>query len=410
MTRRDFLRSGAAAAAGASLAPAAFPSVQPGERPAPPEAAAPPLPPPPPRAQYEDRIARVQELLRAAKVEALLEVPGPGMLYLTGLALERSDRLVGVVVPASGPISLYCPLADQALAAEGPLPIEDVRLWEERDDPIALLSKHIRKLDVSRLAIGSRCWYDEFASIHGEMPKVTLVTTSAFVGALRERKSPEEMALVAAAASIAEQAAETALAGAREGMREADLAEAAEDRVRSAGAAAVVAAQSGPNTAVPRRPAGERRLAAGDVVVVIVSAQVRGYWAEVARTGVLGRPTGRMKLIHETLRTAQDLALERARPGAIASSVDQIARAAVGGRGFAKFYLHSLGRGLGLERIELPHLSPGYLGALGSGAPITLAPGVYTPGEYGIRIGDVMELTPDGSRLLTTPPAELTSI
>src|SRR5206468_3840697 len=109
----------------------------------------------------------------------------------------------------------------------------------------------------------------------------------------------------------------------------------------------------------PHNPTGDRRLAAGDVVLIDFGAEVNGYWSDISRPAVLGTATGRMKLIHATIRQAQDLALERAKPDALCAALDQVARATIGGRGFFKFILHRLGHGIGLDGHEPPWLTIG---------------------------------------------------
>ena len=227
------------------------------------------------------------------------------------------------------------------------------------------------------------------------------------VGYLREHKSPDDVAFMRAAIDITERAIGLALAEAREGMREDELEGVIVSHIAKLGARGDGLVQFGPRSAVPHNQAGDRRLAAGDVILIDFGAQVNGYWSDISRPAVFGKATGRMKLVHETIRQAQDVALERARPGMPCESLDQVARAMIGGKGFFKFLLHRLGHGIGLDGHEPPWLTIGNSVKLALGNVATLEPGIYTPGEYGIRIEDMMEVTEQGGRLLSHPPSAI---
>ena len=408
MNRRDFLLSGGAAAAGLAAVGAA--GATPGAGVQAPAVAA--LPPPLGRASFVTRMESARALMRELKVNLLIETPGTNFRYLTGLGLHRSERLIAFVLPLVDPPLLLGPMFERDLLAGSPAGIEEIRTWEEQEDPFEHLEKILRKADASdkRICIGATTWYDDFVRLQMRLPKLTFMSTSPVIGYLREHKSPDEVACMQAAVDITERAITEALIEAKEGMREDELSGLLLARIAAMGARGGGLVQFGPRSAVPHNPTSDRRLAAGDVILIDFGAEVNGYWSDISRPAVFGKASGRMKLVHETIRSAQDAALERARPSTPCESLDMVARAAIGGRGFFKFLLHRLGHGIGLDGHEPPWLTIGNNTKLEVGNVATLEPGIYTPGEYGIRIEDMIEVTAQGGRLLSHPPAGILEI
>ncbi|MGH9870271.1 MAG: M24 family metallopeptidase [Candidatus Polarisedimenticolia bacterium] len=350
---------------------------------------------------------KARELMAGHKVSHLIAVPGPDMFYLTGLPLRRADRFSALALHATAAPILLCPVMDRGLVQAGPGAVEDVRYFDDSEDPITLMSKHLKKTDASFVALSGQTWYEEFVPLHADLPKITFAAAHPYVGIPRQVKSIEEIQLIRSVARLVQGAVDAALAELREGMRESEVALRVESWLRERGAVAEGTVQSGPRTESPRLPAGDRRIANGDLVVVSYGASVHGYWARVSRTAVLGKATGRMKMIHQALRDAQDFAQERVKPDLPPAAIDQVARAALGKRGFIKLLLHSAGNGCGVEPVEAPYISPGYFTRLAAGNVFTLGQGVYTSGEYGIRLEDMAQVTPDGAKWMTAPPAGL---
>ncbi len=408
--RRGFLRAGAAlAAAAATLGGTMAREETARAEPAAPPAGS-PLPPPLPREFHLGRLQQSVELMRGQKVSHLVCSPGPDLFYLTGLALERGDRFSGLIVPVDGPAVLVCPIEDRGIVESGPRVVEEIVYYEDTEDPLTVAAKQLKKGNASSIALGGRVWYEEFVPLYTDLPKLTFSLGFPFVGALRQKKSIEEIALLETAAGLAREAAESGVAGLKEGMREEEIELSLVTRLRARGSRAIVLVQSGPRTLAPRAHAGDRAIGRGDTVVITCDAEVRGYRARVSRSAVLGGATGRMKLIQQTVLEGQAFVFERVKPTVPAPTLDQTMRATLGKRGFLKQLLHATGAGCGLEYPEPPFLSPGYFGRLEQGNVFTVGQGVYTAGDYGLRQEDVLLVTADGARWLSTPATSLVEI
>jgi Xaa-Pro dipeptidase len=162
----------------------------------------------------------------------------------------------------------------------------------------------------------------------------------------------------------------------------------------------------GASSALPHGSRQPRELKEGDVVLIDGGCTVEGYQSDVTRTGVLGKPPQKAVDAFHTLRKSQDAALDLARAGRKAGSVDAAARAAVTNAGYGrdyKFFTHRVGHGIGLDGHEYPYLVRGNDTLLEAGMTFSNEPGIYVPGEFGVRCEDDMVIMADGPAQLLTP-------
>src|SRR6202008_3686623 len=156
-------------------------------------------------------------------------------------------------------------------------------------------------------------------------------------------------------------------------------------------------------------PHGSRqaqKLKEGDVVLIDGGCTVDGYESDVTRIGVLAKPSEKIQRVYEIVRKAQDAALDTARAGKFSGSVDDAARGVITTAGYGpdyKFFTHRLGHGIGLDGHEHPYLVRGSKTVLAPGMTFSNEPGIYIPGEFGLRCEDDMVITADGPAQLLTP-------
>jgi Xaa-Pro aminopeptidase len=240
---------------------------------------------------------------------------------------------------------------------------------------------------------------------------VELVPTAGVVQRLRAAKEPEELEEIRRAARIlndvyARLAGETLV-----GKRERDVAWWFEEALHEEGADGLafdVTVASGPNGAFPHHHTGNRKIRAGEAVVVDAGAKVDGYCSDCTRTFATGPLPDELRRAYETCRAAQEAALAEVKAGADARELDQVARNEIAGGGFE--VLHGLGHGVGLEVHELPVLRPTAEGALAAGNVVTVEPGVYLPGLGGVRIEDLAIVGENGADVLTPFTKDLVTL
>ncbi|MGH9870731.1 MAG: M24 family metallopeptidase [Candidatus Polarisedimenticolia bacterium] len=235
-----------------------------------------------------------------------------------------------------------------------------------------------------------------------------LVPCRGLIEGLRSRKDSHEMALLEKAARIAADALASALSLVRPGVAERDVAEEVERRMKQAGAEGAAfppIVASGPRAALPHGRASERRIEAGDLVVIDIGARFEGYHSDMTRTVCAGRPHQESEQIHAVVREAQRRAIDMVRPGVSARDVDAAAREVIAAAGFGDRFTHGTGHGVGLEVHEAPRLGPRSEDVLDAGMVITIEPGIYLSDRTGVRIEDMVAVTPSGSRTLTPAAA-----
>ncbi|HEY7455937.1 MAG TPA: aminopeptidase P family protein [Solirubrobacterales bacterium] len=235
------------------------------------------------------------------------------------------------------------------------------------------------------------------------------VAAGGAVEKLRRVKDEAELAAIGAAAELADEVWGWSLEQGLGGRSERDVARAAEARIRELGAEpsfpAIVA--TGPNGALPHAEPGEREIAAGELVVFDMGAKLDGYCSDGTRTFAVGEPGERAREVYEVVRAAQAAALDAVGAGIGGEALDGVAREAIAAAGHGEHFGHGLGHGVGLEVHEAPRLSPRSEDELAAGEVVTIEPGVYLPGELGVRIEDLVVVTEDGCRNLSSLPKDL---
>lgn len=165
---------------------------------------------------------------------------------------------------------------------------------------------------------------------------------------------------------------------------------------------------AGENSAVPHHEPTDRQIAMGDMLKIDFGAMVDGYHADCTRTFIVAaEPTGRQSEVFSVVEEAARAARIALGPEVSIAAVDSAARTVIGDAGFGDRFIHGLGHGVGLEVHESPLLSNSVEGTLAPGNVVTIEPGVYLPGEFGVRIEDVCQVTESGHRVLTDMPREL---
>ena len=196
----------------------------------------------------------------------------------------------------------------------------------------------------------------------------------------------------------------------RPGVTEVEVAAAIEYEARSAGAEGMsfpTILASGTRSAIVHGRASGARIPRRGFVVCDFGVILAGYCSDRTRTVHVGRPSGEARRLYEAVLEAQQAAIAAVRPGATAAEVDGAARRVLRKRKLARYFTHSTGHGLGLEIHEAPRLAMGQTQKLEPGMVITIEPGAYVPGKWGVRIEDVVVVTPSGCEVLTPTDKEL---
>ena len=322
--------------------------------------------------------------------------------YLTGFSTNPHERLMALVIRDAQAVLVVPGLEEESAtaAARG----VSVRAWLDGEDPWEVVGP---ALGTETLLLGvekGHLTLSRWERLQALAGAVKALDVGAEVRRLRLRKTPAEIEKLERAARLTDEVAELVLSELEPGVTELAVASSIERHLAAAGSRPSFGTivQSGPNSAQPHLGPSDRRLAAGDLVLLDFGADCDGYKADITRTVVLGEPDARQRELHSLVLSAHDAGVAAVRPGAKVGEVDEAARAVIREGGLADRFIHRLGHGLGLEAHEDPSLDPGGSAVLEEGMVITIEPGVYIPGWGGIRIEDDVVVEGGGCRVLTT--------
>jgi Xaa-Pro dipeptidase len=352
--------------------------------------------------EHRARLARAQRLLAEGGLDAMVVGPGSSLAYFTGAEWGLSERFLGMILGRTGDPVWVAPAFERDRALEKIRLGTDVRVWQEDESPYGLVARALR----DRGAAAGRVGIEEampFAFSDGigqALPAARLASATPVTAGCRTVKDAHELALVRRACAITLVAYRAVFASLAEGQTVAQVSgwvAAAHRRLGVRGGALVL---FGPDAAFPHGTTTPRTLRAGDVVLVDGGCRVHGYESDITRTAVFGAPpTDRQRRIWELVRRAQEAAVAAARPGVECQAVDAAARKVIEDGGFGpgyKYFTHRLGHGIGLDGHEWPYVVRGNRTKLMAGTTFTDEPGVYIPGELGIRHEDTVVVTADG--------------
>jgi Xaa-Pro aminopeptidase len=342
---------------------------------------------------------RLAALVAEGELERFLVTDLVNVRYLTGFGGTNGACVCG------GETRVF--LTDFRYTERAEAEVEGWEVITVRDDWLGGIAAHL----------AGKCGFEDHQMAVRTLKKleeklaegVTMEGAGGTVEKLRRVKDEAELAAIAAAAELADEIWRWSLERGLAGHSELDVANAAEARMRELGAEpsfpTIVAA--GANGALPHAEPGEREIGRGELVVFDMGAKLDGYCSDGTRTFATGALDERARGVYETVREAQEAALGAVVAGAKAEDVDKVARELIAAAGHGERFGHGLGHGVGLEVHEEPRVSPRSEDVLASGEVVTIEPGIYLPGELGVRIEDLVVVTDDGCKNLSGLPKGL---
>lgn len=247
----------------------------------------------------------------------------------------------------------------------------------------------------------------QFNIIRKQFKDIEIVDTDVLsnaINSIRSVKDAEELEYIRRAQEIAENAFDQILKFIKVGVTEREIALELDRLMLEGGAEALsfeTIALSGENTSMPHGVPSDRKVRSGDFVLMDFGAVCNGYHSDMTRTVCVGQPTAEMEDVYNIVLNAQIAALNAAHAGMTGQALDRIARSIIEDAGYGDNFGHSLGHGVGMEIHEKPNASPNYKQSLPEGAVVTVEPGIYIPGKFGVRIEDFVILTENGCINLT---------
>jgi Xaa-Pro dipeptidase len=367
-------------------------------------------------AERQGRLEQARRLMREQGVDALMLTGGTSMVYFTGIGWGLSERLLAAFVPVSGRPFLVTPKFEEERAMEqvalGPMAGgADVYAWEENEDPYALIANGLRSrgLSAATIAVEETVRW-QFSNGVSKLPAVRLTDGTPVTAGCRMVKDAHELALMRHASAVTLKAYEAAWKSLKEGMTQSDFARLVSLAHTQLGFSGAAGVQVGKYSALPHGSATPQVVREGSILLIDGGCKVEGYSSDISRTFVLGTATQRMKDVFEIEHRAQSAALAAAKPGLACEVVDAAARKVIVDAGFGpdyKYFSHRVGHGMGMDGHEWPYLVRGNKLPLAPGMVFSDEPGIYIPGEFGVRLEDDMVITETGAELFTSQSESL---
>jgi Xaa-Pro aminopeptidase len=358
---------------------------------------------------YSHRLERAVREAANAGLTGLVIGPGPDLQYFCGYAPTAITERPTLLVLAGGrePAILVPVLERPDLETTAGAGLLRVVTFSDGQDPYSvaagLLDRH------GAYAISDNCWAIHVLGLQREVAGSTFHALTDALPMLRAVKDDAEITLLAAAAASADACfpaiCEVRFAGRREIDVSHDLADLLVANGHSVVDFAIVA--SGPNGANPHHLASDRVIEEGDMVVLDYGGIMDGYGSDTTRTVHVGDPTDEEVTVHDIVQRAQSAAFEAVRPGVACQEIDRAGRRVIAEEGYAEYFIHRIGHGIGMTTHEPPYMVEGETREIVPGMCFSIEPGIYLPGRFGVRIEDIVLATAEGGRRLNNNPREM---
>lgn len=345
------------------------------------------------------RLGRLRARLRREKLDALIVTNVHNVRYLSGFTGEDSALLVGPRECLLVTDSRFTEAAEKETGPNG------IAVFERKKSLAESLGKLVKKWGAKGVGFeGASMTFDFHRRLSGFLKPGMLRPTERWVEGLRVVKDAAEIRAIRRAIAAAEEAMQAALPAIRPGTSEMDVAAELDHQMRKRGAQASAfptIAAAGERASLPHACPTRRKLKAGEALLLDWGARLEFYNSDLTRVLFLGTIPRSWQERYDAVLGAQQAALRQVRPGAKAKTVDRAARNSLRKKRLAKRFGHGIGHGVGLEVHEDPGLNSRSEARLQAGMVATVEPGVYFPGWGGIRIEDMVLVTPGGKEILT---------
>ena len=359
-----------------------------------------------------NKVKEIQQFLQEQNIDAAFITTPDNVFYVSGFDSEPHERLLGVMVFKEAEPFVICPLmevpdvksAGWSFDVVGHADTEDA--WDVVLDAVkkrgtlptsfAIEKAH---LTVERLERMKELFKDaNFARLDDQL------------NAMRVIKDEDELENLRKAAQFADKAVEIGCQEIAEGKTELEVLMAIEFEMKKQGIQKMsfdTMVLSGPKTASPHGTPGDRKIQKGDFILFDLGVVYNGYCSDITRTVAFGEPSEAQRKIYETVKNAEQAAVDLVRPGVKAMELDKASRDVITGAGYGEYFTHRLGHGLGISVHEYPSITGTNEFVLEEGMVFTIEPGIYHPEVTGVRIEDDVVVTADGVEVLTKFPKEL---
>ncbi len=346
---------------------------------------------------FKRRIEQFKVLMAQNSLDYCIATPGTNFYYMAGIDTFRMERFIGVILAAEGDPFIICPSFEEERLRKETF-INDFYPWKEEDNPYEILGKIIKDRGRKYRTAGLEptTHFETYVKLKEHMTGMEFRDGAFLFSAMRRKKTEEEIEALKKAVDITEENIDYSLKHLKAGMKEHDL------KTYITGDEKLV--QFGETSSYPHSEGGENILQKNDVVLIDKGDIWDKYHSDITRTAYFGMVSEEFLKIWHIVRQARDGAIEKAGPGIPCELVDKAARDVIEKEGYGPYFTHRTGHGLGLDIHETPYLVKGNRDVLEAGNVVTIEPGIYLPGKFGVRIEEDVVITETGTKILSRKP------
>ncbi len=364
----------------------------------------------------QNRLSKIQDQLKQKGLKAMALVPGPNMLYVSGMHTHLSERPIVMLIPAEGEAGIVIPTLEAPKAKAAGIPENLIFNWGDDEGYMGAFQAACQTFGLAGSTIAVEKLYMrmlEWDMLEEFSAGIKRKYADPILNQLRLTKDEEEIGHLRKAIEIAENAMHALLPKIEIGMTEKQIAGMLSQLMTQGGSEGnpfgpIVS--SGPNAASPHAVPTDRPIQDGELMIIDWGAIIHDYQSDITRTFAVGNVSDDLKAKYNIVKAANEAGIRVVSPDSDCSAVDEAARQVIDDSGYGEYFIHRTGHGLGLEIHEEPSMITGNRAKLVEGMTFTIEPGIYIPDEVGIRIEDDILVTANGYLVLTSFPKKLIEI
>lgn len=333
--------------------------------------------------------------------------------YLTGFGSDPYERVLALFVFPEAEPFIFCPALEVEVVKSTGWPY-GVYGYQDHEDAFAMIAHHIKERVTNPISWAiekQSLTVNRFETIHSYFPNAQYnLDMTSYMETMRLIKTPAEIALLHKAGLDADFAMEVGFKAIAEGKTELQVAAELEYQSKLRGVSGMsfdTLVQAGAHAADPHGATSEIQMHRNELVLFDLGTIYQGYISDTSRTFAFGKPNDKALEVHKVVLEAQLTAQAAVKPGITAAQLDKIARDVITDAGYGEYFIHRLGHGMGTSEHEYPSIMEGNDLVLQPGMTFSIEPGIYIPGEVGVRIEDCVVVTENGSDPFTHSPKEL---
>lgn len=353
------------------------------------------------------RIQKLAEALRTVGWDAFFACNPVSMSYLQGYGEDPHERFLTIAISAKGQVVMICPSLSETQARRTGL--TDIRTWRDGENPLALFDQLADEWDLKGgiLAVDDTMPAHMLLRMQDVAPGALFKPGDEVLSTIMRQKSQEELDLLRASGKIADDAFVAVLPHLKPGLTERQIEKLLFDAmIERGGNPTFCIPAAGPNGAEPHHLTDDTVVKPNDVVILDFGCEYKGYQSDITRTVCFGKAPAKAHVIYKIVYDAHMAGRKAIVPGATAESIDAAARKVIDDAGYGKEFFHRLGHGIGMQGHEPPYIVAGNKHVLEPGNCFSIEPGIYLPGEFGIRIENIVAATAEGHMSMNAEPSE----